>query len=105
MKAIINGFRYDTDKADVIGKASSGGSTRDFSHWEATLYRTKRSKNFFLAGWGGPMSRYSRSIGQNETSGGEQIDPMTKEEAMTWAEQYLDADEIEAAFAEEIQDA
>lgn len=105
MKAIINGFRYDTDKAELIGKASGGGSVRDFSSWDAALYRTKQAKRFFLAGSGGPMTRYARSIGNNNTSGGEQIDPMTKEEALAWAEQYLDAEEIEAAFGEEIQDA
>jgi len=105
MKAIINGFRYDTDKADLIGKTSHGESTNDFDYWEAALYRTKRKKAFFLAGWGGPMTRYSRSIGDNNSSGGEQIDVMTKEEALAWAEEYLDAEEIEAAFDEDIQDA
>ena len=79
MKSIINGFRYDTDKAIKIGSASYG--------------------------YGGPMSRYGRAIGQNETSAGERIDPMTKEQALAWAEQYLDADEIEAGFADTIQDA
>jgi hypothetical protein len=30
---------------------------------------------------------------------------MTKEEALAWAEQYLDADEIEQHFGDAIQDA
>jgi hypothetical protein len=47
---------------------------------------------------------YARSHG-NETSGGERIDPMTKAEALAWAEQYLNAEEIEAGFADDIQDA
>jgi hypothetical protein len=51
------------------------------------------------------MTRYARSLGDNNTSGGEQIDPMSKEQALAWAEQYLDADEIEAGFADAIQDA
>jgi len=104
MKKIIAGFRYDTDKAIAIG-SHSHGNRRDFSSWEATLYKTKRSGKFFLAGEGGPMSRYARSLGNNETSGGEQIDPMTKDEALAWAEQYLDADVIEKHFPDSVQDA
>jgi hypothetical protein len=105
MKAIINGFRYDTDKAILIGETSHAEGSRDFNYWKAALYRTKRAKHYFLAGSGGPMTRYARSIGNNSTSGGEQIDVMTKAEALAWAEEYLDADEIEAGFAEDIQDA
>jgi hypothetical protein len=104
MKAIINGFRYDTDKAQEIGRHSYGYGN-DFSAWSARLYVTKTARRYFLAGSGGPMSRYGRSTGQNETSGGDRIDPMTKEEALAWAEQYLDSDEIEAGFTEDIQDA
>lgn len=104
MKSIINGFRYDTDKAIKIGSASYGYGG-DFSAWSATLYVTPRARRYFLAGSGGPMSRYGRASGLNETSGGERIDPMTKEQALAWAEQYLDADEIEAGFADTIQDA
>jgi hypothetical protein len=105
MKAIINGFRYDTEKAELIGEASRGENTRDFESWEAGLYVTKTARRYFLAGSGGPMTQYARSRGGNETSGGERIDPMDKEEALAWAEQYLDADEIEAGFTEDIQDA
>jgi len=104
MKAIINGFRYDTEKAIKVGSHSYGYGN-DFSAWSATLYVTKTARRYFLAGSGGPMSRYGRSTGQNETSGGERIDPMSKEQALEWAEQYLDADEIEAGFADAIQDA
>lgn len=105
MKAIINGLRYDTENARLIGETSHGESTSDFNYWKAGLYKTPRSGRFFLAGYGGPMTRYARSIGNNTSSGGEKIDPMTKEEALKWAEEYLDPDEIEAAFADDIQDA
>lgn len=64
-----------------------------------------RLREAVAAGSGGAMSRYGRSTGQNETSGGERIDPMTKEEALAWAEQYLDAEEVEAGFSGDIQDA
>ena len=104
MKAIIHGVRYDTEKATLIGSYSYS-SSGDFNHWEATLYKTPRSNKYFLAGSGGPMSRYSQTIGQNEWSGGERIDPLTKEQAFEWAQQYLAAEEVEEHFADMIEDA
>lgn len=104
MKAIINGFRYDTEKADCIGSASHGYGG-DFSRWSASLYRTKRSKNHFLAGEGGPMSRYGRNLGQNTMGSGERIDPVTREEALAWAEQHLTPETVEEWFGDDLQDA
>ena len=104
MKATINGFRYDTDKATEIGYASHGYQG-DFSHWTATLYVTKRAKHFFLAGEGGPMTRWARRVEQNSYSSGEGIVVLSREEALEWAQQNLTVDEIEAGFAADIQDA
>ena len=96
MKKIINGKRYDTDTATLIGSARYS-SPGDFEHWMEELYR-KKTGEFFLYGKGGPMSRYSRSTGQNEWSGGEEIRPLSLKEAQEWAEKYLDADEYEEVF-------
>lgn len=96
MKKIINGKRYDTNTAKLIGEASYSNPS-DFNYWCEELYR-KRTGEFFLYGDGGPMSKYSRSIGQNEWSGGEEIQPLTLEEAQEWGEQYLNADEYEEMF-------
>lgn len=104
MKAIINGLRYDTENAITIGSASFS-NPGDFQHWEATLYKTPRSGRFFLAGSGGPMSRYAKSYGQSSVGGSSKIDPMTKEEALEWAEQYLDAEDFEEHFADAIEEA
>jgi hypothetical protein len=108
MKSIINGLRYDTDKAICIGEASTTYTrlSGDFSWWEAGLYRTPRSGRFFLAGSGGPMTRFAHhGPQQNETRGGSAIFPMDKAEALEWAEQHLTHDEIEAAFGEHLEDA
>jgi hypothetical protein len=109
MKKIINGLRYDTDKAIEVGFYSNLGrgadSRSDFRWFEATLYKTPRSGRFFIAGTGGPMSRFSHSVGQNSWSGGSDLNPMTREEALEFAEQFLDAEEIEKHFAEHIEDA
>lgn len=109
MKKIINGVRYDTEKAVLVGEADNlhrgVSSSSDFAYWEAALYRTQRSGRYFLAGKGGPMSRFSQSVGQNSWGGGSDLIPMSKEEALAWAEQHLDVDEIEEHFADVIEDA
>lgn len=96
MKKIINGKRYDTDTATLIGNAGYG-HPGDFEYWEENLYR-KKTGEFFIHGEGGAMSKYSRKTGQNEWSGGEEIRPLTLREAQDWAEKYLDADEYEEIF-------
>ena len=96
MKKIIQGVLCDTSTAKYLGKASYLG-IRDFAHWSEELYRTKSGK-YFLYGEGGPASRYAVTIGQNEWSGGEKIQLLSRETAMEWAEEHLDGDEYIAAF-------
>tara|TARA_R110000822_G_scaffold27790_1_gene82647 strand:- start:3541 stop:3858 length:318 start_codon:yes stop_codon:yes gene_type:complete len=105
MKAIINGLRYDTDKATLIGEASSDESRSDFRYWSAGLYVTPRSKRYFLAGEGGAMTIWSRSLGNDGRTGGDGIIPLDYDGALEWAERNLSADQIEAAFCETIEDA
>jgi hypothetical protein len=105
MKAIINGLRYDTDKAILIGEASQGYSG-DFTAWGAGLYRTPRSGRYFMAGNGGPMTRFCyHGPQQTQRQDGERIFPMDHAEALEWAEQFLTHDEIEAAFSAKLEDA
>ena len=96
MKKVIQGVLCDTATAKYIGSASYLGD-RDFAHWTEELYRTK-SGRYFLYGEGGPASRYAVTIGQNEWSGGEKMQLLSRETAMKWAEEYLDGDEYIAAF-------
>lgn len=103
MKAIIDGLRYNTETAEHLGHASECLGSRDFRNWEGTLYRTK-SGRYFLAGSGGPMTRWAESNG-NTTSGSEGIIPLSKSEALAWAERNLSAETVESAFNEDIKDA
>jgi hypothetical protein len=103
MKAIINGLRYDTDKAILIGEASRG-NRGDFSRWDAGLYRTPRSWRYFLAGEGGPMTQFGKGAPLGRTYGS-RIIPMELVEAREWADHHLTADEVEAGFLAEIEDA
>jgi hypothetical protein len=105
MIKIIDGVRYDTDKAIEIGSASYSNSG-DFHHWDETLYKSPRSGRFFIAGSGGPMSKYSRQIEQNSWSGGSRIIPINADQAREWCEQYLEGDEWAQHFpADSIEDA
>ena len=72
----------------------------DWGWWKATLYRTPLSNRYFLAGEGGPMSRYSGVIGPVEWNGGHRIDPLTGEQAYNWARIYLSPNIVEQYFAE-----
>lgn len=107
MKAIINGKRFDTDKAILVGTASIDGniSVDNFSYWEAGLYKTPRSGAFFLAGEGGAMTRWATPISNNGRSGGSGIIPLDRSEAQEWAERYLPAAVVEEHFGDVIEDA
>lgn len=96
MKKIINGKMYNTETAALKG-LDSYSNTRDFAYWLEELYQ-KKTGEFFLYGKGGANSKYSRSCGQNEWCGGEDIIPMTVEEARAWAEKHLNADEYQDVF-------
>lgn len=96
MKKYINGSRYDTSTARLIG--GDGYSTpNDLSYWYERLYRTKSGK-YFVYGEGGPNSKYRCQLSYNEWSGGETIIPLSEEEALKWAEEHLDTDQVDAAF-------
>jgi hypothetical protein len=96
VKAIIGNLLYDTETAEELG-SDSWGYASDFHHWQEALYRT-RGGAYFTGGSGGPLSRYARTTGQNEWSGGEKIIPLTEAEAREWMERHCAADEYEAAF-------
>ena len=102
MKKIIDGKRYDTDTAKAVGY-DSYSNPRDFNFWEETLYQ-KKTGEFFLHGEGGPNSKYAKTCGLNEWSGGEKLIPLTYRAASDWAEKHLSGDDYEAIFGEIAED-
>jgi len=108
MKEVINGKRFNTETAQLIGEADNLGqgvdSVTDFGFWEAGLYVTKNG-NYFLAGKGGAASMFSEPAGQNARGGGSGIKPMTKDRALDWAERYLDPETVEEWFGDDLEDA
>lgn len=97
MKKIINGKRYDSDKALLVGYYKQG-YPGDFNAWEASLYKTPRSGQFFLVGTGGPMTMFAASHSDGSRSGGSDLVPISLEHAREWAEKHLSLVEIEKAF-------
>lgn len=104
MKAVINGKRYNTETAEEVGEYQNALGYNDFRHIEESLYKTKKGA-FFLAGSGGPMTKYSQAVG-DMTGGGSGIIPLTKEEARTWCENHeIDCDVIDEHFKDILEDA
>ena len=98
MKKIINGKRYDTETARLVG-ADGSGEYGSLYWWEETLYR-KSTGEFFIHGEGGAGSKYARAIGGSGWDIGERLMPLTLEEAQKWAEEHLDSDQYEKIFGE-----
>jgi len=81
MRAVINGIRYDTSSAVLIGEPKAD------LQWREGLYKTPRAERYFIAG------AYKGGIGDFG------IFPMECDEALKWAERYLTAEQVKAGFA------
>ena len=104
MIKIIDGKRYNTETAEFVGEWSNHYGVSDFQYCEETLYRTKKGA-WFIAGEGGPMSKYSMPCGNNCWSGGSDIRALADAEAKAWLEAKGLFDELEEHFGSELEDA
>jgi hypothetical protein len=99
MKAVIEGKLYNTETAEEIASYDNGLGTRDFKNYDESLYVTKKG-NFFLAGSGGPMTKYARPRG-NMTGGGSTIFSLSKTEAFEWCQNHdVDTEVISQYFSD-----
>ena len=103
MRKVIDGKVYDTAKAELVAEWDNGYYGNDFKRCEENLYRTPKGA-WFVAGEGGPMSKYSRPVG-NMTAGGEGLAPLTDDEALQWLEDKGETELIEEYFPERIEEA
>lgn len=103
MKKIISGKVYDTDTAERVGEWDNGRLDDCLYRCCEELYR-KRTGEFFLYGYGGPGSKYSVSLGNDNWSGGEKIIPLSYDAAQKWAEDHLDGEEYESIFGTVTED-
>lgn len=98
---IIDGLRYDTATATQVCSYQSSQYSSDFRYEETALFRTSQGR-FFLAGFGGPRSRWARSYG-NETTGGSGLMPVDTGDARAFAEEHASPSQTASFF--EVQDA
>ena len=102
MRKIIKGRLYDTDTAQEVAQAEHG-YPGDVERIVETLYR-KRTGEFFLHGKGGPATWAARQVGKFDRTAGEEIAPLTYDEAIKWAEENLEPDVYEKIFGEVSED-
>lgn len=99
MKKIINGKKYDTDTAKIIAEWNNGYCCGDLKYCSETLYK-KRTGEYFIYGYGGAMSKYSESQGNNNWTCGEEIIPVSYKAAKEWTETNANTETYESEFGE-----
>lgn len=98
MKKVINGRRYNTEAAKLLGECWDGiPSSLDYRH--EMLYVNTHGA-YFLYGEGGPQTQYAEKSESGGWKSGEKIVPLTPETAREWAEENLTTDEYERAFGD-----
>jgi hypothetical protein len=103
MKCVIDGKVYDTETAEELHSWDNGHYDNDFRSCSETLYRTAKG-NYFLAGEGGPMTEYAIIRGDGK-GWGEEIRPLTEQEAMEWLETHDGSDVLMEEFANALEEA
>jgi hypothetical protein len=98
-RKIINGKLYNTETATLVEGWWNKYSTNDFRYCKVNLYR-KRTGEYFLYGEGGPLSKYRESCGNNSWGSGQEITPLSEQEAMQWAEKHMSVNKYVAEFGE-----
>ena len=106
MKRVIDKKMYNTETAEQLGHYWNGLGPSDFRNLEETLYKTKKGV-YFIHGSGGPLTKYAVAAGSNSTSGSDQIIPLSRREAIQWAEdnEVTNLFEPGSEFADDIEDA
>jgi hypothetical protein len=100
MKRVIKGLTYNTETAAQVCRVPCGAASRsDFGWHDSRLYRTPRGR-FFVAGEGGPLSRWGVKVG-NTWEGGSGLDAIGPAEARDIMERAgCDPEEFTAAGLE-----
>lgn len=98
MKKVIDGKNFNTETALEICDGGHNECSTEFDRFSETLYKTKKGA-YFVAGNGGPMSKYAEHSGANETTGGESMKLVTESEALKFCERYeLEPEKIAEHF-------
>ena len=101
MKKVVGRKLYDTDTAEILFTWCNYHMPNDYHYCEEVLYRTKKGA-YFIAGKGGPASKYAVLNGREAGDG---IEPLTGEEALQWLESHEGEGVIERYFRDMIEEA
>jgi hypothetical protein len=102
VKRIIGGKWYNTKTAVYVCDVSPAGFYgNDFRAEDTGLYRTPKGA-WFLAGRGGPLSRWASREGQSGYCSGSGICPLDKEEARELLERHGSAEDVEQYARREV---
>ena len=97
MKKTIDGELYDSESAEKIASFAKEFGADEFRHVEESLYMARNGR-FFLAGGGGPMSRYVHPAGDRQV-GGSDVVLLTSREARKWCAAHgVDSETIKKLF-------
>ena len=102
MKRIIEGKIYNTETAECLCNVGNNLVSSDFRHDHSKLFVTKKGA-FFVAGGGGPLSRWSVSVGNNGTSGSSGIYLVTRDEARVMLESDDKGEELFARLGFDVE--
>jgi hypothetical protein len=98
MKKTINGKTYNTETARELACWTNTIHSRNFDHYTETLYQ-RRDGSLFIHGIGGPDSKYAVRVG-NGYSGGQDLRPVSKAEAIASVREYANTSEIPSILEE-----
>lgn len=96
IKKIINGKMYNTETATLIYRYCEN-PYGDLDYLEEELYE-KKTGEYFLAGHGGPLTKYVTSRGNNRYGGSSRITPLTIDEARDWLAEHADGQKYIETF-------
>lgn len=98
MRKRIGTLMYDTATAKKLGEYDSDYAVTDNDYYREELYK-KRTGEYFLYGKGNPTSPYAQpAYGNDGFMAGEDIKPLTYDEAKKWAEKLDDDDLYKKEF-------
>ena len=94
----IKGRLYDTDTARVVGRWDGGAVDEAGLLVLEEALHCKTSGEYFLHGRGGEGTPYAVRRGIDSWEVGEDVIPLTEDEAKVWAERHLPDDAYEAEW-------
>lgn len=107
MISIINGKRYDTDKAECVFEHHNGLHSMDLRCRTKDLYRTSKGA-WFIHHAGGPSTDLAINTPLGLT-GGEKIEPISDEDAFGFLKAHIEEAEateaLEKYFSDWFEDA